>query len=316
MGALDDQAPANATAPSPGPRLPMEGVDPAILAEVETLQLNAREVAHGALAGMHRSLRRGTAIEFSEHKLYSPGDDIRHVDWRAFAKTDRYHVKQFEDETNLSVEIIVDHSGSMGFASPERQPKLAYARTLAAALGYLALRQGDAAGLTTYATDVSSELPARATSAHLMELLQKLARLEAAGAPGTARCVDQFAQRTRRRSVAIVLSDLFDPDPNLMVAFRRLAARRHDVAVLHLLDPYELTFPYENPSLFLSMEDERKLFIHPRTLRQTFVAEMQKFLTDIGRRMAEAGIDYHQVNTADPPAQVLGSFLRGRERRG
>jgi hypothetical protein len=116
--------------------------------------------------------------------------------------------------------------------------------------------------------------------------------------------------------VAILLSDLFDPDPNLMVAFRRLAARRHDVAVLHLLDPDELSFPYENPSLFLSMEDERKLFVHPRTLRQTFVAEMQKFLDGMSRAMAEAGIDYQRVSTADPPAQVLAAFLRGRERRG
>jgi uncharacterized protein (DUF58 family) len=312
----DTGAPANGTASGAGPHLPMAGVDPAILAEVETLQLNARDVAHGALAGMHRSRRRGTAIEFSEHKLYAPGDDIRHIDWRAFAKTDRYHVKQFEDETNLSVELIVDHSGSMGFASETRPTKLEYARTLAAALGYLALRQGDAAGLTTYSTEVSGELPARATSAHLMELLQKLTRLAPAGETGTARCVDQFAQRTRRRSVTIMLSDLFDPDPNLMVTFRRLAARRHDVAVLHLLDPFELSFPYENPSFFLSMEDERKLFVHPRTLRQTFIAEMQKFLKEIARRMAEAGIDYHLVNTALPPAQVLGGFLRGRERRG
>ncbi len=293
----------------------MAGSEAALLAEIETLQLNARRVAHGALAGIHRSLRRGSSIEFSEHKVYTPGDDIRHIDWRAFAKTDRYHVKQFEDETNITVELIVDHSGSMEFASGDGASKLDVARLIAAALGYLALRQGDAAGLLTFAEQVTDELPARATSAHLVELLGRLTRLTPAGHTGVTRCIDHFAQRTRRRAVAIVISDLFDPDPDLINAFRRLSARRHDVAVLHLLDPAEVEFPYENPSLFVSMEDDRRLFVHPRTLRTAYVEEMQTFLADIGRRMAEAGIDYHRIDTHEPAAQILGRFLRGREGR-
>ncbi len=300
---------------APGNGLPVNGVDADLLAEIETLQLEARKVAHGALSGMHRSLRRGSSIEFSEHKLYTPGDDIRHVDWRAYAKTDRYHVKQFEDETNILVEVLVDHSGSMAFGGEDRQTKLDSARTLAAALAYLALRQGDAAGLVTFSHRVTDELPARATSAHLMEVLTRLVQVRAEGATGIARSIDSFAQRTRRRAVAIVLTDLFDPDPGLMDAFRRLAARRHDVAVLHLLDPAELEFPYENPSLFVSMEDNRRLFVHPRTLRSAFVAEMATFLDETARRMSEAGIDYQRVDTREPLGQVLGAFLRGRERR-
>lgn len=296
-------------------KLPVEGVDADLLAEIETLQLEARQAAHGALSGMHRSLRRGSSIEFSEHKVYTPGDDIRHIDWHAYAKTDRYHVKQFEDETNILVEILVDHSGSMAFGSGDRPPKIETARTLAAALAYLALRQGDAAGLVTFSGEVNEELPARATSAHLMEVLTRLVQMQAEGPTGTARCIDTFAQRTRRRAVAIVITDLFDPDANLMDAFRRLVARRHDVAVLHLLDPAELEFPYENPSLFVSMEDERRLFVHPRTLRSAFVEEMAKFLNDTARHMSEAGVDYQRINTREPLAQVLGTFLRGRERR-
>lgn len=311
MGSRDEQVPGGRAATD----LPLAGGDAALLAEIETLQLNARRAAHGALAGIHRSLRRGSSIEFSEHKVYTPGDDIRHIDWRAFAKTDRYHIKQFEDETDITVEIIVDHSGSMAFASGDGPTKLEVARRIAAALGYLALRQGDAAGLLTYAEQVTDELPARATSAHLVELLGRLTRLTPSGRTSVARCIDHFAQRTRRRAVAIVISDLFDPDPDLINAFRRLSARRHDVAVLHLLDPAEIDFPYENPSLFVSMEDERRLFVHPRTLRTAYVTEMQKFLADTGRQMAEAGIDYHQIDTREPAAQVLGRFLRGREGR-
>jgi len=301
-----------------------EGPNAELLAEIESLQLIARQAAQGALAGVHRSLRRGTSIEFSEHKVYTPGDDIRHIDWRAFAKTDRFHVKQFEDETNLRVELLVDHSGSMAFSSDARaaehpdspvMSKLQYAKTLAAALSYLALRQGDATGLFTFASDVTDELPARSSSSHLMEVLVRLARVEPTDTTGIVRAIDHFAKRQRRRTVAFVMSDLFDPDPDLMSAFRRLAARRHDISVLHLLDGAELDFPYDNPSIFESMEDDRRLFVHPRTLRTTFVAEMQTFIDQTARAMSEAGIDYRLVDTRRPPALVLGELLRSREAR-
>jgi uncharacterized protein (DUF58 family) len=297
------------------PQTGLEGPDAQLLADIENLQLTARTVAHGALAGMHRSLRRGASIEFSEHKLYSPGDDIRHIDWRAFAKTDRYHVKQFEDETNLRLELLVDHSGSMAFADGGRPSKLAYARNLASALSYVALRQGDSTGLFTFAAQVTDELPARASSGHLMEILSRLAKLRAEGPTGIARCIDRFAQARGRRAVAVVLTDLFDPDPHLIDAFRRLAARRHDVAVLHLLDPTEIDFNYDAPSFFVSMEDTRRLFVHPRTLRSAFVNEMRAFLTRTARALSEASIFYHPVHTDTPPAQALAAFLRSREQR-
>ncbi len=289
--------------------------DAALLSEIESLQLRARLAAQGALAGMHRSLRRGTSIEFSEHKVYSPGDDIRHIDWRAFAKTDRYHVKQFEDETNLTVELLVDHSASMRFASSGHQPKLDYARTLAGALAYLALRQGDATGLTTFSDDTSAVLPARATSSHLLEVLDRLVRLAPVGETHITGAVRRFLEIRRRRSLVIVISDLFDPDPELAAMFRRLAARRHDVAVLHLLDPAELDFPYENPSLFASLEDERRLFVHPRTLRTAYVSEMQRYLAHTAKQMSEAAIDYQRVVTSEPAARTLGAFLRTRSAR-
>ncbi len=289
--------------------------DPRVLAEIENLHLRAQLAAQGALAGMHRSLRRGTSIEFSEHKLYSPGDDVRHIDWRAFAKTDRYHVKQFEDETNLTLELLVDHSGSMRYASEGQPPKVDYARTLAGALSYLALRQGDATGLFTFAADVTAELPPRATSTHLMEILSKLVQLEAAGRTSVAASLDRFAQSRRRRSVVFVISDLFDPDPALDSALRRLAARRHDVTVLHLIDPAELSFPFEAPAQFASLEDERRVFVHPRTLRQAYVGEMSRFLARTERLCAEAQIDYYRLETSAPPAKALGDVLRRREAR-
>ncbi|MEZ4272551.1 MAG: DUF58 domain-containing protein [Myxococcota bacterium] len=287
--------------------------DAELLAEVENLQLLSRQAAQGALAGSHRSLRRGSSIEFSEHKVYTPGDDVRHIDWRAFAKTDRFHVKQYEDETNLRVEILLDHSGSMAFTSAEsRYTKLAYAKVIAGALSYLALRQGDALGLLTFAAEVSSELPARASSSHLLEVMTRLAQLSASDTTGIVHSLDHFAQSRRVRTVSVVISDLFDPNPELLTAFRRLCARRHDVAVFHILDAAEIDFPYDNPAFFSSMEDSRRLFVHPRTLRHAYTTEMRRFLSQTARSMSEVGIDYHCVRTDQPAAGILGEFLRRR----
>lgn len=288
-------------------------ISPDELSEIESLQLQAREAVEGALAGIHRSQRRGSSIEFSEHKLYTPGDDVRHIDWRAFAKTDRYHIKQFEDETNLTLEILVDHSGSMGFQEGELPSKLAYAKKLAAALGYLALRQGDAVGLGTFAAGLSDELPARSSSNHLIEILERLIHLTPNGPTRVAASLSDFAHRTRRRVVAVVLTDLFDPDPALVDALRLLAAQRHDLAVLHLLSPAEIDFPYDAPAQFASMEDARKLFVHPRALRSTFLREMQAFLASTARLLSASGIDYEQVLVNQPVGEVLGRFLRRRE---
>jgi uncharacterized protein (DUF58 family) len=287
--------------------------DAKLLSDIERLQLAARQAAHGALAGMHRSLRKGSSIEFSEHQLYTPGDDIRHIDWRAYGKTDRYHVKQYEDETNLRLELVIDHSGSMRFGTTKS--KLEYARTLAAALSYLALRQGDSVGMFTFSEHSTDKLPARATSTHLIEVLTRLTALKAAGKASIAQNLDRFAQSSRRRSVVVILSDLFDPDPDLLPAILRIAARKHDVAVFHLLDNVEVNFSYENPATFECLEDARRLFVHPRVMKHAFVSEMQKFLENTSRTLNSAGIDYQRVTIDQPVTLVLGSFLRSRESR-
>ncbi len=292
---------------------PRDAIDAELLDAVENLRLVARQVAYGALAGMHRSPRRGSSIEFSEHKVYTPGDDVRHIDWRAFAKTERFHVKQFEDETNLTLEILFDHSGSMEFASEGLPPKLDYARQLAAAMAYLALRQADATGLTTFAQEVTDELPARSTSSHLLEVLRRLASLQCEGGTSLDRSVEHFAARSRRRSLVVVLTDLLDPSGELFLSFRRLVARRHDVVVVHVMDPAELKFPYENPSTFASMEDKRRLFVHPRSIRSAYVREMEKFLAQMQRTLTEAGVDYVRILTDEPASEALSLFLRRRE---
>ncbi|MEC9465305.1 MAG: DUF58 domain-containing protein, partial [Myxococcota bacterium] len=238
--------------------------DSGLLTDTEGLHLVARKMTSGSLAGLHRSPRRGSSIEFSEHKLYTPGDDIRHIDWRAFAKTDRLHVKQFEDETNLRIELLCDHSGSMGFQGNQALSKLDYSKTLAASLALLGLSQGDAVGLQTFTSQVSHQIPARSRSSHLMEILAHIASLRPQGETNVSGCLEEFARTRRRPAVTIMITDLFEPNNTYLEVIRGLTARRHDIALLHVLAPDEVDFPYENPAQFECMEANRRMFVHPR----------------------------------------------------
>ncbi|RYF39156.1 MAG: VWA domain-containing protein [Cytophagaceae bacterium] len=198
----------------------------------------------------------------------------------------------------------------MGFQHGKQPTKLAYATHLAAALAHIALGQGDAVGLATFAAGVSSELPARAQVSHYNEMLARLTQLLPAGATGVTQAIQSLGARTTRRQVIMVMTDLFDTDPNLLSAFQQLTARRNEVTLLHILDPAEINFDFELPTTFASMEDKRQLFVHPRTLRKTYVAEMGKFLTQTQRDMAAAGISYHLARTDLDEARVLRHCLQ------
>jgi len=293
----------------------LTGLNEKTLAEIERLQLRVRDVVAGTFAGVHRSRRHGSSIEFSEHKVYAPGDDIRRINWRAYAKTDRYHIKRFEDETNVVVELLVDSSGSMGFVSETGGEKLAYARVLAGALAYVALRQGDAVGLTALNEAPGERLAVRSHTGQLFDLMARLNDLRAAGPTAIARRLNEVGAQTQRRAFFVIVTDLFDPDPKLLDAFQLLKARRHDVAVLHLLAPEELTFPYENPATFASMEDSRRLFLHPRTIRTRFVKQMNEYVAHMERSLRVAQVEYLRVVTSEEPAQVLATFLNNYGRR-
>jgi len=300
---MSDAAPSDPSGfPEPG----------TLLTDVDGLFLAARQTASGTLTGLHRSSRRGSSIEFSEHKLYTPGDDIKHIDWRAFAKTDKLHVKQFEDETNLRIELLLDHSGSMGFQGKQPLSKLDYSKIITASLAYLALRQSDATGLATFSTEISEQLPPRSKSSHLMEIMGRLTTLQAEGETNLSATLEQFVRSRRRPTFTIVVTDLLDTSETVMQMLRALSSRRHEVTVLHILAPEEIEFPYENPAVFSSMEDSRKLFVHPRTLKQRYVQAMQEHLEATEKQMQSAQIDYRLIRTDTPPRQALGDFIKRR----
>ena len=286
--------------------------DSGLLTDTEGLHLVARKMTSGSLAGLHRSPRRGSSIEFSEHKLYTPGDDIRHIDWRAFAKTDRLHVKQFEDETNLRIELLCDHSGSMGFQGNQTLSKLDYSKTLAASLALLGLSQGDAVGLQTFTSQVSHQIPARSRSSHLMEILAHIASLRPQGETNVSGCLEEFARTRRRPAVTIMITDLFEPNNTYLEVIRGLTARRHDIALLHVLAPDEVDFPYENPAQFECMEANRRMFVHPRAFRSMYVEAMKEHLDSVKQEMTALGVDYRLIKTDQDPREALGLFLRER----
>jgi uncharacterized protein (DUF58 family) len=295
-------------------------LDPTTIARLGAMPIRARVIVEGALSGLHRASLHGASVEFAEHKEYSPGDEIRHIDWKAYGKLDRYYVKQFEQESQLTVWLVLDASGSMEFAGGGLQ-KLEYAATSLAALAYLVIQQQDKVGLRVVGGgDVL--VPPRGKGTHLHDVLRVLDDV-LARAPGTksdtgpAEALERIAESSRRQRTLVVLaSDLFDPDDRALGALRRLRAQKHDVAVLHVLDPHERTLPYEGLTLFEALESDHRMLANPSAIRREYLERMEAFLARVMQSCSEGGIDYHPVSTATPVEQTLLNLISARSRLG
>lgn len=292
----------------------MAPLDAATIAKLAGVKLRARAVMEGVLSGLHKSPHQGQSVEFAEHKEYAPGDELRHLDWKAYGKFDRFYVKRFEHETDLRAVLMVDASASMGYRSGPLS-KLEVATSLAGALSYLLVRQQDAAGLSVLVGDTFRDLPPRAAAGHLMSLLGALEQLQPAGGTHLRAAADHLAERLPRRALVVVLSDLFDEAPDALKRILQLRARKHDLAVFHILDPAELEFPFDDPTLFLSMEDERRLEVNAREIRSSYLEELGAFLEETRELCAESDVDYQLVRTDQPLDAVLLEFLARRQGR-
>lgn len=288
-------------------------LDPALLMQLGNLQVRARSVVEGTIAGMHRSPHKGSSVEFAEYKEYSPGDEIKHIDWKAYGKFDKYYVKQFEDETNLQAWLVVDGSGSMDFGS-EGVTKLAYAQTLAASLAYFLLRQGDAAGVMLFDAGPGLLLPPSSKRTHLDDVVRVLERLEGGVGRRTdlAAALSAMAERVRRRSLVVIISDMLDHSPEVMNLAKVLRRRRQEVAIFHLVDPAELELPYEGLTIFEGLEGEEELLVDPDDLRDRYQQEMAAHLEALARGCREGDIEYQRVLTTTPLERVLLDFVEGR----
>ena len=292
-------------------------LDPALLARLGPLQVRARKVMEGVLTGLHASPHHGQSVEFSEHKEYAPGDEIRHIDWRAFAKLDKYYVKRFEMETNLRALLVVDASGSMAYGRGA-MTKLQYASICAGALAYLLSRQGDQVGLCIAGEGgavlgVRDFLPFASSPTHVQELLKQLDEAQGRGPTLLPQALDFAAEKAPRRALMIVLSDLFDTTDASIPALKMLRSRRHDVLLLQIHDREELDFPFDDPTRFLSMEDDRQIEAQPRQIRESYLAEMRRFLESTRRELARADVEVQQIATDSAPDRVLLELLARRE---
>ncbi len=288
-------------------------LDPSVLGRLAGLSLFARRPMQGNVSGRHPSPHRGASVEFAEYRKYVPGDDLRRLDWRAYGRTDRFYVKEFEADTNLRCCLVVDTSGSMGYGSGETT-KLAYAHRIAGALAYLAIQQGDAVGLSCVADGIVREIPPRRNPVHLMHLYDAM---EGAEANGPTRLVDvlhEIAETIRQRALIVVLSDLFVPPDSLRACFEHLRFRKHDVAAFHLLDPQELAFRFQRPTRFLDMEGGAAVFAEPNAIADRYHQALTEYLDAVTTLAQEQAIDYHRVRTDEVPEQVLTRFLVGRQR--
>jgi uncharacterized protein (DUF58 family) len=295
-------------------------IDPAQLARLGSLPIKARVIVEGALSGLHRANVHGSSVEFSEHKEYSPGDELRHIDWRAYAKGDRYYVKQYEQESQLTVYLVLDASASMMFAGGGIA-KLEYAGLSLAALAYLVIQQQDKVGLLACGDRaIETLVPPRARTTHLHDLLSVLDQLMQKGGVGDespAAALHRIAEISRRRRCLIVLaSDLFDTNDDTLRALAMLRAQKHDVSVLHILDPHERSFPYDGLTEFHALESTNRMLVNPAAIRRDYLDRMEQFLMKCRGTLTSAGVDYHLTSTDRALEATLIELLVARSRLG
>lgn len=288
-------------------------LDPKILAQLKGLHLRARQIVEGYVAGLHRSPFRGFSIEFAEHREYSPGDDLRYLDWKVFGRTDKYYVKQFEDETNLICYVVLDVSESMRYRGPEvPMSKFEYGQCLAAAISFLILLQQDAVSIATFDDQVRSWLRPAGSPAQQQQVLAALERVEPVAKTNTERTFRELAERMTKRGIVFIISDFFDDTRSILAGLRHFQFRRHDVALLQVLDPCELDFPFRGSTMFRGMETFPDLLTEPAALRQAYLQEFGHFLQTIKSGAQRMGIDYRLVRTDQPFDKTLSSFLAHR----
>jgi uncharacterized protein (DUF58 family) len=297
-------------------------LDPAALARVKNLTLMARGVVEGFITGLHTSPYKGFSVEFAEHRNYATGDNIRHLDWRMLARTDRLYVKQYEEETNLRAQIVLDVSRSMMYQSGKALTKYHYGAYLTAVLACLMTRQQDAVGLTTFDEQVRLDMPARTSARHFGEMMSQLEglsdELDAAPAPAggqmthIAQMLHQLAERFKRRCLIVLISDLYD-DPDAVVrALHHFRHRRHEVILFHVFDQAELDFPFRETSRFVDMETGEQLQVDPGFVRDSYREQLQAFIDGYRRSCSECQVDYVMTHTSVPYDFMLSRYLSKR----
>jgi len=290
-------------------------IEPEVVAKLGRFNLVAKSVVEGFVVGLHRSPYHGFSVEFSDHREYVPGDNLRDLDWIAYGRTDRYFVKRYEEETNLKAHILLDTSASMGYRFEEEGlTKLEYSCFLAASLAYLMIRQQDSVGLITFDEKINNFIPAHATSSHLNHLLRTFEGIEPGKQTNVSDTFHKLAENIKRRGLIIVLSDLFDDQSEVMRGLSHFRQKKHEVIVFHVLDKAEKEFPFDRLSDFIDMESRERIQADPKYIREEYVREVQKFIDSYRRDCFQNDVDFVDTDTSVPYEMMLAAYLARRER--
>jgi uncharacterized protein (DUF58 family) len=290
-------------------------IDPRTLMSIRNLELRARVVVEGFWTGLHRSPYHGFSVEFTEYRQYSPGDDPRYLDWRLYARSDRYYIKKFEDETNLRCHLLVDNSKSMDFGTMS-YTKAEYANTLAATLAYFLHLQGDAVGLLTFDERIRDYLPARHRKGHLRHLMLALEKPSGGATTDLCAPLKRIVELVKKRGLKVLISDLLAPVENLERNLVALTASGHDVMIFHVLDPAELEFNLSDAAMYYDLETGRDLYLEPAAARREYQRKFGEHLAAIERISRKLGIEYQRFATSRPLELALFDFLRAHLQRG
>ena len=286
-------------------------LDPSVLAGLSNLELRARVVVEGFLSGLHKSPNRGFSVEFNDYRHYQRGDDMRHVDWKLYARSDKLYIKQYEDETNVRCVILLDTSASMAYSSGGIS-KLNYGITLASALSYFIMRQRDAVGLITFDDEIRNYLPAKCRQPHLMQILRTLAQVESGKKTDVVKPLTDLAASLNKKSFVILISDMLDDEERIINTLQNLRGMGNDVITFQIMDDAELNFPFNEASEFIDMEDDESYITSPAAIRKAYLDNLHEFLSYCRKQCQSSGVDYCLLNTAEPLDEALSNYMAKR----
>lgn len=294
-------------------------LDPEVVSTLKNMELRARLVVEGFVTGLHKSPYHGFSVEFAEHRQYMPGDPLKHIDWKVYGKTDRFYIKEYEEETNLKAYILLDASASMGYRSAGHKnavSKLQYGSYLAAALTYLLLKQQDAVGLLVFDEQIRQYIPPRSVRSHLHILLRSLEALSSSEKTNAGAAFHELAERIKRRGLIIVISDLFDDPESILMGLKHFRHKNHEVIVFHILDHDELVFPFQREAIFRDMETGEELPAQPWSIRKEYLHQINELKDKYLRQCRGQLIDYVALDTKTPFDLALTAYLSKRSRLG
>ena len=287
---------------------------PSFISKLNSLELKARLVVEGFMVGLHKSPYHGFSVEFSEHRAYMQGDNLKDVDWKVFGKTEKYFIKQYEEETNLRSYIFLDTSNSMAYSSEKNISKLNYSITLAAALSYLMIHQQDAVGLTLYSEKINKFLPPKSSRAYLQEILKSLINVTPSEKTNTAESLSEGAEKLKRRGLVVIISDFFDDINSVLKALKHFSYKKNEVIVFQILDPMEKTFAFGKDAIFKDLETGDELTTQPYQIQKAYREAMNEFTNKIKSECLNSNIDYNLIETSDPYDKALLRYIQKREK--